>query len=486
MIFRKKNITRSEEIQQELAGVTGAFEAEEATRNLAEATRRIFHDSDELRKVIEQYENCGLDFRQGRAFEFLEVLKFNRSVAEAGYKELHAYATHFTDSHSPKDIGITKNGHEVLGVQAKSDGSVAQAIRDHAQEKYHGLGRLNPVEQYQHFRDLLEKRLHNAPGDQIYRKAYEDVHHNQMKSLSYDGQGSPGTTRSESEFAAEHPEIVQYMNNGEAVLKEVGTGALQGAGYAAVFATISNGFQNTTKVIRGEKELAEAVVDTLSMTSAAAIRGGIVAGTTKGIAIAARSEGLKTFSEGAAPIALANTIYSMGKAVRLYMKGDIDKTALKEECGEASLRGVSTYYCGVVGQLLIPVPVLGALVGSLVGYTTSALLVQSGILGVGRKNIVYIARKRREYIEEQCLEAVRLMEQYKNSFEQISIQYAKQYTNHILPALTLVNESFNSGNPIMAINGLAYLNECFSKELPFRRFEDFDDFMLDKNSILHL
>lgn len=482
---RKANNSQNESIQGS-ASIYGSFIAQESTRNLADATTRVFHDSREMERLINQYKNCGLDFRQGRAFEFLEVLKFNRSAAEQGHSELRAQATHFLDPHSPKDIIITKHGDEIFGVQAKSRDTIVNAIRDHSKEKYHGLGRLNPSDQYERIKALLEKRLDNAPEGQIYKHDYEDVQKNLMKSLKYDGIGSTGTSRTEAEFASEHPEIMRFLQNGNAILTEVGTAALHGAKSSAAFAVIAKGFISASNVINGDKDLAAAISETMSMTASAAVRGSIVAGTSKAIGIAAKSAGLKSLSEGAAPITVANTMYSMAKAINLYMKGRIDKETLKEECGEASIRGVATYYCGVVGQVLIPIPVLGALVGSLVGYTTSALLVQSGILGVGKKNIVFVARKKRQYIEEQCLKAVELMGIYRSMFEHIGSVYANQYTEKILPSLSIIDDALIRGDAELAISGLAFLNENFSKKLQFRTFAEFNDFMLDKKTVLTL
>ena len=430
----QKKDSSNKEIIQGNASIYGAFIALDSTQKLAEATKRVFHDSSEMERVLEQYKNCTLSSRQGRALEFLEALKFNRDAAENNRSDLFAFPTHFHNPKSPTDIIVTKNGEDVLGVQSKSRSKIEEAIRDHSDEKYHGLGRLNPVEQYDHINELLNNRINSSLDDQVCKKDYEDVHRHLMKSLKYEGVGSEGTDRAEAEFAALHPEILHLMQNGEVILKEVSEGALYGIESAAAFAAITKGILNTSKVIMGEKELATAISETLSMTASAALRGGVVAATTKVIGIAARSEGLKSFSEGAAPITLANTMYSMVRAINSYMKNDIDKETLKEECGEAAIRGVATYYCGIVGQIAIPIPIVGALVGSLVGYTTSAVLVQSGILGVGKKNIVYIAKKRREYVEAQCLKSIELMGMYRSMFEYIGTMYANQYIEKILPS----------------------------------------------------
>ena len=484
MSFKRKQ--NKEELVSGSTTIVSSFLTEAATKNMAEATDRVLHDSAELEKVIKQYENCELFLKQGRVLEFTEVLKFNREAAENHRSDLIAMATHFDNPHSEKDIIILKNGLEVLGVQSKSRDTIIQAIRDHADVKYHNLGRLNPVEQYKHILDLLQKRIESAPDEQIYKNAYIDVRDHLMKSLKYEDIGSDGTSRAEVEFAANYPKLAHMLYDGHAIINEIGENVLIGAGTSGAFTLVTKGMLNSVQAIKGEMDLATAVAETLSMTTSAAVRGGVVAGVSKTIGIAARSEGIQSLSEGAAPIAIANTMYSMGKAVNDYLKGDIDVVRLKEECGEASIRGVATYYCGITGQILIPVPVLGALVGSLVGYTTSALLVQSGILGVGQKSIVHMAKKRREYIESQCFQAIELMHHYKAIFAYIGERYEYQYINEVLPSLALIESAISTWDAEKAIAGLAYLNQSFAKKMKFRSFSEFDDFMINKNNKLIL
>jgi uncharacterized membrane protein len=49
----------------------------------------------------------------------------------------------------------------------------------------------------------------------------------------------------------------------------------------------------------------------------------------------------------------------------------------------------------MAGQLLIPVPIVGAAVGAITGYVAAAVLVESGGQGIGTNNIVAVAEKRR-------------------------------------------------------------------------------------------
>jgi len=140
----------------EFSGLLAAITATDAVRPLAEATLAVFRDSEQLRQVLEANAKVDPAILQGRALEFLEVLKFNRAAAEAGSR-LHASATHFSDPHAAADVLIRDGSTVIKEVQAKSYGRAADAARVLAEEKYRGMDRLVPKDQSSGVRTLLER-----------------------------------------------------------------------------------------------------------------------------------------------------------------------------------------------------------------------------------------------------------------------------------------------------------------------------------------
>jgi len=70
--YRAKSQSR---LADEFSGLLSAIGATDAVRPLADATASVFRDSRQLEAVIEQYANTNPSQLQGRALEFLEVLK---------------------------------------------------------------------------------------------------------------------------------------------------------------------------------------------------------------------------------------------------------------------------------------------------------------------------------------------------------------------------------------------------------------------------
>ena len=141
------------------------------------------------------------------------------------------------------------------------------------------------------------------------------------------------------------------------------------------------------------------MLTTIKATASGAVRGGSVAGGSRLIAITAKEVGIAPVLGEMGPGAIANAIFEAGLSTHRFAQGEIDHEAYREELGGAALRATASTYCGMAGQLLIPVPVVGAAVGAISGYVAAAVLVESGVLGLGSNNIVAIAEERQAAIE---------------------------------------------------------------------------------------
>ncbi len=113
------------------------------------------------------------------------------------------------------------------------------------------------------------------------------------------------------------------------------------------------------------------------------------------IAITARELGVGQVLGDMGPGAMANAVFEAGLSTHRFLQGSISHAQYRDELGGAALRATTATYCGMAGQLLIPVPVVGAAVGAITGYVAAAVLVESGVLGIGANNIVAVAEERR-------------------------------------------------------------------------------------------
>ncbi|HIF5545898.1 TPA: hypothetical protein ACX3CU_001036 [Vibrio parahaemolyticus] len=68
--------------------------------------------------------------------------------------------------------------------------------------------------------------------------------------------------------------------------------------------------------------------------------------------------------------------------------------------------------------MMIPIPVVGSIVGAGVGYMIGNLIHQSGLVALGDSQLVKIAKERRRQIQALCLAAVPQIRQNRIALQQ--------------------------------------------------------------------
>ncbi|GAA9027250.1 hypothetical protein Taitung203_10840 [Helicobacter pylori] len=78
------------------------------------------------------------------------------------------------------------------------------------------------------------------------------------------------------------------------------------------------------------------------------------------------------------------------------------------------------YSYGGIGQLAIPIPVVGALIGGFVGITMSKTFYDISLKTLKEAKETH---QRRIEIEKECREHIRLLEMYRNQFKEVFERY---------------------------------------------------------------
>jgi hypothetical protein len=472
------DIDSSRRLGDEFSGLLSAIATTDAVHPLAEATMGVFRDSEQLRKVLDANSKVDPAILQGRALEFLEILKFNRAAAEAG-SSLQASATHFTDPQAAADILIRDGETVIKEVQAKSYGRAADAARVLSEEKYQGMDRLVPSDKSNDILALLERHERRYGIDSPRAEGLADVNQHLTGELHADGISSGGTTRNQAEFAARHPQIAELQLRGAAVLQEVGQAGLVGATVGGSLQGAFSAIHQGMRLSQGETTATEAIVVTIQATASGASRGGAVAAGSRLIAITANEVGVGRLVGEIGPGAMANAIFEAGLSTYRFAHGEIDHKTYQQELGGAALRATASTYCGMAGQLLIPVPVVGAAVGAISGYVAAAVLVESGVLGLGSTNIVTIAEDRQATIERECAAAILEMRRCQEELQQLEESYGQVFRQTFSTLLDELKEHQHAGLHRNSMERLVRLGEALGHALPWSSLEEFDAFMLN-------
>ncbi|GHP36010.1 hypothetical protein JP0040_08280 [Helicobacter pylori] len=198
---------------------------------------------------------------------------------------------------------------------------------------------------------------------------------------------------------------------------EAGVGGLEGE--------ILNGFVSFIKSIyecqKKGKDPKEAIKHTATETlkggaysyviaSGGSLLGGMMQNST--------SKLMQSFGKSSLPAMIVVAAVANVTIFTRYFSGKIDEAELCKQLGRTNTSLLSGGAMAIAGQALIPIPVVGALIGGFVG----AALSEAFFNALNFKK-VELARQRRIEIEKECRESIRLLEMHQNQFNEMFERY---------------------------------------------------------------
>ncbi len=129
---------------------------------------------------------------------------------------------------------------------------------------------------------------------------------------------------------------------------------------------------------------------------------------------------IQSLGKGSVPAMIVGACVANATILGRYFSGKIDKTELLKQLGKANTTLISSGAMAVAGQALIPIPVVGALVGGFVGAILSETFFNAFLKA---REEAKLARQRRIEIERECREFIKLLEAYQNQFKEVFERY---------------------------------------------------------------
>lgn len=138
-------------------------------------------------------------------------------------------------------------------------------------------------------------------------------------------------------------------------------------------------------------------------------------------------------------------------------------------------------YSMAVGQALIPIPVVGAAVGALVGsFATSS--VYSQLIGALRSK--QLQQQERERIIAECNKMVAQEQAYRAELEQYLESYFADYQHCFDEALGQIDSAMKSGDANGVIAGANAITRKLGGKVQFNNMDEFDKFLDDDTKTL--
>ncbi|MFP6190906.1 hypothetical protein ACLGC1_01550 [Helicobacter pylori] len=134
---------------------------------------------------------------------------------------------------------------------------------------------------------------------------------------------------------------------------------------------------------------------------------------------------IQSLGKGSAPAMIVGACMANATILGCYFSGKIDGTELCKQLVKANTTLVSSGAMAFAGQALIPIPVVGALIGGFVGAVLSETCFNALLKA---REEAKLARQRRIEIEKECREFIKLSEAYQNQFKEVFEQYFHETT----------------------------------------------------------
>lgn len=473
---KKNDNFESDENKQEYnstiknVGVAGGVSeiAQEHAEKAADTFRKLDKNLiwKEKRKQLEP-SNAKLDFKN-KAFDGNEIIKDRYSDNSLVMKRADAEVL-FGKENFNKHLAHADHITPLEKIYASKENCAWDSIEDikeiaNADENFVVInGKLNESKQHRtnsEYLDYLEKK---GRGDEISPEYRKIMLQDQADSERY------------LKKAFKKREIENVVKTGhKAGIDAAKTGAVIGGGISAI--------QNVVAVVKGEKDATEAAFDTAKDTAGAAVLsyGTGALGTTMSHSLSYSSNTmLKSLSQTNLPSQIAVAAIETGKTMKRFICGEIDGTECMTELGEKGTGMIASSYGAFAGQVLIPIPIVGGLIGSMVGYAFSSTYYNS-ILSIMQSR--KLAHEERIRIEAECKETIKAIKAYRIEIEKVVEKYFKEHKIVFDNAFNTIHYALQTGDADGVIMGANMITEKLGGEIQYNNMDEFDDFMNDENT----
>lgn len=186
---------------------------------------------------------------------------------------------------------------------------------------------------------------------------------------------------------------------------------------------------------------------------------------------------VKVVSNSTPAAAMAVSALECRKSMTAFLKGDINGDKLLEDVSGAAISTASMAYYAGLGQVAIPVPVLGALVGAGVGLFVGKTLQQSGYLALGEAPAVSEARQRRQEIEKLCERLIPSIQASREALEkQLDLHFGEK-SKALIASFDHMDNAVEEGDSAAYVNALESVASEMNVMLQFGDFAEFKVFM---------
>lgn len=323
----------------------------------------------------------------------------------------------------------------------------------------------------------IQKQIEHLKNNQTENQAVIESKQKQLKKLENirDGKSihKSNVSSKEAEFARLHPKLATVQD----IAKTSHRAGMEAAKSGVVIAGSVTIIKNLVAVIKGEKEADDAIVDVIKDTGSAAAVSyatGAAGSVLKSVMQNAKSDIARFLSRSNLPAVIVTATLETGKTLSKYFKGEIDGVECLTELGEKGTGMVASALFATIGQIVIPIPVVGGLIGGMLGYALSSACYGQLVAALREAKAAHENRVR---IEAECAEAVKMIRQYRAEMEAAISAYLADYTGVFQAAFDDIKTALHLGDVDGFIAGANSITRKLGGKPQFEDLAEFGVFM---------
>lgn len=414
----------------------------------------------------------------------------NRNLYDSGAAKRNAKMELFKDGAEVFDpytgdrLVLTKNEAKLL---YGDDWTKHLAETDHIKplEKVYEETKNNPWLSTEDVKDIgnagenvkvISRKTNNAKRSKTNKEYVKDKDYRERKGIFFTKKGEKQALE-DGRRAEVYTRGREIIETGKNILHDGHEAGMAGAKSAGTSTLAMSGILNTVAVLKGEKEAGEAIADTIEDGGKAVVTGYmmsdglmVVSNTLSG----SSSRFLQALSKSNVPGKVITAVMTVGDTLKRYGDGEISTQQCIIELGDRGLNLATAGYSAVVGQALIPIPVIGGAIGALVGSTLTSGLYHSLINILQTKELEHQERLR---IIEECKEAAEQARAFRSELELYLENYFREYRDCFDEALSEMRFAFQIGDADGVVAGANQITRKLGGRVVFETEEEFDVFL---------
>lgn len=235
--------------------------------------------------------------------------------------------------------------------------------------------------------------------------------------------------------------------------------------------------KNMAGALSGDIDAEDAVENVINDTAGAAAVGyctGFLGAGVKSLMQNAKSETIRTLSKTNLAGAMVTVAVSAAGTMSRYFRGEISGLECLEDLGEQGTGMISSALFTAVGEIVIPVPVIGGMIGGMVGYAIASA--SYGVLLQSLKDEKRSAEER-AIIEQACSEHINIIHSYRAEIEKTINTYLTTNIDVFRNSFDGIKEALEIGDVDGFIANTNKISLALGRKPQFEKMTEFDALM---------